>query len=72
MKKDPKNILVEDVMIRKPKTATMNESTVSAFETVVKMRTALPVVSEDKLVGLFTFHDALAYYLKTFEEHDSR
>ena len=64
-KRNSKEILVEDVMMKEPKTVRVNERAVSAFKIVVDVGTALPVASEDRLVGLFTFHDALEYYLKT-------
>lgn len=67
-KKDPRKIRVEDVMLRDPETVMADEGAVSAFDTVVEIRTALPVVSEGRLVGLFTFQDALAFYMKALEE----
>lgn len=63
-KRNPREILVEEVMMTEPKTVRVDDRAVSAFKTVVDVGSALPVVSEEKLVGLFTFHDALDYYLR--------
>jgi CBS domain-containing protein len=63
-KKDPRKVLVNQIMRKNPQILTADQKAIVAFENVIEARTALPVISKNKLVGLFTFHDFLDNYLK--------
>lgn len=63
-KKDPREVLVNRIMRKNLQILTDDQKAIVAFENVIKARTALPVISKNKLAGLFTFHDFLNNYLK--------
>jgi CBS domain-containing protein len=68
-KKSPREVLVKHVMRKNPKILTDDQKAFFAFGAVIRARAALPVISTDKLVGLFAFHDFLRNYLESWRLH---